>query len=222
MNLGELRSRVRALVDDQQQAGYLWSDEEVDELLVEAEQEACLRGNLLRSILPDISVTAGTRTYDISPKTIGVVSVLHVAGGRTQALRPTDRNRLDAMDPGWRYRAGATRYYVPVFDDPKQPAIMLAREPTDAATLKVEVYHYPLSDMAADTDEPSIAANHHRKLIYWAASQLLFRRDADAGSESLAQRYEDKFTEYFGPRPHASMQAQHARRVAPVIAPNPF
>lgn len=221
MTLDELRAQCRVLIDDRVEP-YLWGDDDLRLYLNEAEREACLRARLLRTT-ETIEVVPDVNTYDIDEPYFALAKQSrYIINGRTFPIRATSRDVLDKEVPDWRMRTGHPVSFVHLQDDPVNPQIILSRVPKVAATLQLDVWHYPLIEMEDGDDEPSIESSLHMKLLDWAAYLAFSRRDSDANSEALASKHQDQFERWFGPRPTANMRRQHEDRGAQIIQYNPF
>jgi hypothetical protein len=203
VNLGDLRAQFRSDAFDQSEPpGF--ADADVHGWLNEAEEEACLRKDLLLETvdadLCQIEVTSGTRAYDLAE---GVIRIRHATwtpeDGEAQPLTIIDRTELDRILPNWRTAEEEPRYLI-VTD--KQVELGCMDTPTDG-TIDMEVWRLPAEAMEADEDSPEIARPHHRHLVHWAVHRALSRPDGELQNDDMAKAALEKFERYFGPAPDA-------------------
>lgn len=196
MTLDELRTLFRQEADDLANPP-LWSDEEVDRYLNDAENEACIRALLLEdetSQATQIDVNTTDRRYKLHK------SVLHIKK-LTAALHPL------AEVTGWE----ATRTEL-VFDE----------APLEADTLTALIVRLPLKPMAQDGDSPEIPEHMHAWLVEWALSRAFLKRDAETYDEAASAKHEAEFARYFGVRRTADVYRKQRRRSARVVRPIQF
>jgi hypothetical protein len=217
MNLSDLIAAFRSDADDQAEP-YLFSPEDITAWLNEAQVEACIRARLIFDDTTkqtcQIAVKAGQATYPLDP------SILKLDQLRlTSQPAPLSRrfeSELDGSNPSWQTLTGTPFCYI---EKQEENVIQLVGVPVVDDTLLLAVFRKPLSDMAADADEPEIADHHHRRLVDWALFRAYNRRDADANALALATAADARFTAAFGVRLDANVQRK--RRLAKVVTCNP-
>lgn len=216
MNLGELRRRARIKLGDRV-VPPLWSDEEIDDALNEAVQEANLRARFfIDSTTPEvvqIPVQAGIARYDLHPAIIVVRRAEFAAdspGWQPRALRRRSFDELDRQYPQWRSVAGSIPHTS--VQDLDERAITLTPIPTVAGVLRLTVWRHALDAqrMDSDFDEPAIPGAHHSRLVDWACFQLYSNDDAEERDEGRMQLFYNTFEAEFGKRPDAQKLRQLA------------
>lgn len=213
MNQQQLRTQFRLDADDTVSA-YVFSDAEVNAWLVEAEEEAALRADLLfeadSAPVCQIAAVAGTRGYALHAAITRVTRATWTPAGATEATKLTliTRLELDRLVPGWR-----TLEEAPTYAMVENHQLRLGSIPLTDGTINLECYRMPLTPMAADADSPEIPAKHHRRLIQWALYRGYNRPDTEGYDASRAGRALDEFERHFGLRPDAD--ARQAYEIAP-------
>ena len=204
MNLGELRSLFRLRAADTA-APYLWSDDEIDAYLNEAENEAAERAGLIyddTSTATVINVVAGITRYALDP------SILRIDLAVLDATSPLAI--LDRMESSPRG----------VYLIPDSTSLELNFEPQAAGTLQLGVYRLPLNPMSLDYDTPEIHQKYHSKLLDWVLHMAYLKPDADAFDQTKADRHEAKFIASFGQSVDANVQRKQRERRRHVVRCN--
>ena len=65
-------------------------------------------------------------------------------------------------------------------------------------TVSLEVFRLPECDLANTSDEPEIAEEYHRDLIYWVLHEAYKKQDADSFQQERSDDFLARFTEVFG------------------------
>ncbi len=182
----------------------LWSLAEWTDFANEAENEACIRANLLidqSSSLTNITISSGIATYTIDEKILVIRRAMMSSG--TEPLVKTSRRVLDATYSGWESDAGTVRSWLP--DDTNK--ITLYKKPAAAATLSLMVSRLPLAVMElADklSDTPEIDVQYHEGLIDWMLHRAYSKQDSETLDTGKAKSHLARFTARFGERPPAA------------------
>lgn len=220
MNLGQLRANLRERLDDLGSPP-LWTDAFLDNAINEALQEACVRGKLIR-VEASITVNIADNEYALDPTVFDVERQARITiAGRDYPIIGTSRQVLDQQDPNWRNRNGRPENFAVVMDTPNDPRVMLSRLPTIAGTLKLGTFVTPAA-LDDDNDSAPIDTRWQLLALLWAESLAYRKRDADTGSEQLAQKREDQFESVFGPRTTAKISRQQQARHTNTVTANPF
>lgn len=173
----------------------------------EAVEEAAIRSNLLRKTL-DFQLAAGDFELDLPPEVIEIRTARIVEDSQTYHLDPTDRYEQDRLYRDWRDTTDRPTAFI--HDD---KSLTLNRIVETASVLYLECYRLPENKMADDSDEPEIAATHHRKLDGWVRYRAFSVPDADFGDKTKAAQGLADFEDYFGHRPRAdNRRANNANR----------
>jgi hypothetical protein len=183
----------------------LWSEAEWTEYANDAENEACIRANLLidqSSALTSIVVLSGIATYAIDEKIL-IVRRVKLASG-TEPLVKTSRRVLDATYPNWENDSGTVRSWFP--DDSNK--ITIYKKPSAGTTLNLMVSRLPLTPMLLankDSVSPEIDEQYHQGLLDWMLHRAYSKQDAQTLDVGKAKEHAKRFTERFGERPPASV-----------------
>lgn len=196
MNLGELIDDFRQDEMDDGDPPFN-SDQKLTRLFNEAEEEAAIRSNLLRKTL-EFSLAPGDFEIILPSEIIEIRTARIVEDGQTYHLDPTDRYEQDRLYRDWRDTTDRPTAFI--HDD---KSLTLNRIVETASVLYLECYRLPENKMADYSDEPEIAATHHRKLDGWVRFRAFSVPDADFGDKTKAAQGLADFEDYFGRRPDA-------------------
>jgi diadenosine tetraphosphatase ApaH/serine/threonine PP2A family protein phosphatase len=202
-----LRRRVRLLAQDTT-LPYLWQDEDIDDWLNEAQQEAAIRARLLRATptshpaLCEFSLTAGETTIALPDQLYEISYQEWQSGGARRPLKLVSREWMDTTLPGWRAMPAAEPDYL-VQD---RQALEVVPPPIADGAVLIEGYRLP-EPMELDDDEPRIPLAHHIHLVLWALHIGYSLPDAETLNPGKSQAAEAEFTRYFGARPDADLRA---------------
>ncbi|WP_405118755.1 DUF6682 family protein [Pseudomonas leptonychotis] len=207
MTLDELVKDFRTTAQDKV-APYLFEQPDVTRWLIEAEQEACIRGRLLHestnSSVCEIGVSAGEAAYLLDPALYEIdhLGLLEAGCIERRLVRLVSREWLDDNHHGWRDRTG-----VPCFAIQSDNSIRLVPTPNAEATLKLEGYRLPLRGLASDkSSKPEINPAHHRHLVNWALHRAFSVPDSETLDLGKAGDALAAFTRYFGERPDSDLR----------------
>lgn len=207
MNLQQLIERFRIEADDLVPNPYLWTDEWLAGWFSEAQDEAAVRHRLLLDdytpAVTQIPVTAGVASYPLHPKVYEIAALDFAPEvGYMQPVYLTSREKLDRERPGWRDEPQDT----PTRAIQTDTRIRLVPKPSQAGTLRLEVYRLPLKALANDNDKPEIHEAHHIHLVQWVLYRAFAKPDADGRDPQRAKDALGNFEAYFGIRPDADMR----------------
>jgi hypothetical protein len=181
----------------------LWSLAEWTEFANDAENEACLRADLLidsTDAMTIIPVLSGTATYALDERIVRIIRA-KISGG-TEPLVKTSRRVLDATYPDWENDSGTVRSWLP--DDTNK--ITLYRKPNAVATLSLMVARLPVSPMLLVdklTQSPEIDTQYHLGLVDWMLHRAYSKQDSETLDKGKAKEHLERFTKRFGERPPA-------------------
>jgi len=199
-------------------ATYLWSDNLLQKYLNLAEREACRRASLLlddstandseSTPLPlcSLTVVAGTDTYVISKKILRILNC--VPASTSQSIEKKTEDFLDEFYPTWRGAEGDPVYYL---EDKNK--IRLVPTPVNNDTMQLTVVRLPLADITiAGVQSPEIPEEFHMDLIEWICHLAYLKQDSETEDLQRSDKYEDKFTEKFGPKLSAITESNRRRK----------
>ncbi len=234
MTLGDLSTAFRARAFDTK-APYLWSDDEVAEFAEDAENEAAERARLIRdSMTPaicQVAVVAGAASYMLDarilsvdrakldsqsvPLTLSSTTAMDLGqGARPRDWRASNSNWVGGIGGGWEGRQGTPT--IAVLDaEGAGWKLTLSPTPTQADTLRLQVFRLPLEPLSSDTDNvPEIPARLHIRLVDWMMFRAYSKQDAEAADAATAAKHEAAFTAAFGPRIDANARRKQEDRSA--------
>lgn len=202
-----LRRRVRLLAQDTI-LPYLWQDEDIDDWLNEAQQEAAIRARLLRATpashpaLCEYPLAAGETAITVPDQIYEISHQEWAAGSERRPLKLVSREWMDTTLPGWRAMPAADPDYL--VQDRQQ--LEVVPPPIADGSVRIEGYRLP-EPMQADNDEPRIPLAHHIHLVQWVLHVGYSLPDADTFNPGKSQAAEAEFSRYFGARPDADLRA---------------
>jgi len=223
MTNAELIALYRLLADDAIEP-YFVSDASVQLLLKDAEDEAAIRGRLIHesadNSICQISVTAGTATYELDPVLYELTHVAFIdADDNRHPIKLVSTEALDyARDTyarlippaGDDYDVGITREdwrdatgTPPVYAVQTDRQLRLVPNPTADGTLQLEGYRTTIGDIG---DDPEIAVAHHRHLVQWVLYKTFTIPDSDYMDANRSMLALSEFERYFGLRPDADLR----------------
>lgn len=197
MTLTDLIAAFRTEADDQT-APYLWSDSEIVGYLNDAENEACIRANLLVEE-QTLILAAGQQSVGLDPRVLDVAEVRRVIG-----RLPLRRESIAGFN-GWPSN-GTPRGYA------LSGRILYVRPiPQTPETLWLRIYRLPSEPLVLDwpNSEPEIPTSEHLRLLDWALYRAFSKRDADTYEKNRGMDYGARFEANFGPRPSAHARQQY-------------
>lgn len=205
MTLADLIRRFRVLARDQS-LPYLWANEDVTDWLNDAQQQACIRGRLIRDdttpAVCSIALDASRQTCKLHASVYELTHLRMVPqSGRAWPVALVSREWLDENVRDWRDETREVRYAVQ--DD---RTLRLVGHIETGDVLRLECYRLPLAAMEGSDDEPEIHQGHHEHLIQWALYKAFSIPDADSFDPNRAAIGEGAFTAYFGPLPDSDMR----------------
>lgn len=208
MTLDELIKDFRVTTQDKVGPDYLFEQGDVTRWLIEAEQEACIRGRLLHesnnSSICEISVSAGEAAYPLALALYEIdhLGLLEAGSVESRLVRLVSREWLDDNQRGWRDRTG-----IPCYAIQSDNSIRLVPTPNAEATLKLEGYRLPLRGLSSEkTSKPEINPAHHRHLVNWALHRAFSVPDSETLDLGRADDALAAFTRYFGERPDSDLR----------------
>jgi hypothetical protein len=206
MNLSELIIAAQNQADEVlDKPDLLWSEAEWTEYANDAENETCIRANLLidkTTALTSIAVISGTATYSIDEKILFIKRAKLLSG--TEPLVKTSRRVLDAVYPSWEVDSGAVRSWLPDGTN----TITLYKKPIADDTLSFMVSRLPLAAMALADKlivSPEVDSQYHLGLIDYILHRAYSKQDSQTLDLGKAKEHLARFTKRFGERPAASI-----------------
>lgn len=196
MNLGQLISQFRVDTRDDQ-ARYLWTNDEITGYANEAVDEACRRSRMLvdsSSIASEASLGVGESEIELHDSVIYIKRVRIVGGS---VLRPCVMADMDERIPGWEESTASTpSVFVPDWESGK---LKVWPPSSTSIDLKMTVIRVPMDEMESDDDEPEIPSRYHRALLDYMKFIGYQKQDADTMDAVKSMKFEERFAAEFGP-----------------------
>lgn len=219
MNVADFITAFRIELADNE-APYLWSDEEIAAYLNEAVQEACERAHLIEDrATPTVCVVAlepGVDTYSLHPSVFQIKRLTF----RGRPLGETSVQALDDERPGWEACTGQPREFVFEQASGVLPArVRLMPTPAQTEPINLTVYRDALKKLSADMDQgkPEIHERYHARLKDWVYRCAYLKQDVETLDKSRAAEFDGLFTQAFGARPDANVQRKQRDRQPPIV-----
>ena len=195
MNKAKLRERWRRDVKDTVKP-YLWSDDDFNDWINEAQREAARRALLLvdsTSDLTQLDLSAGDIGADLDSRVIYVRRATLSSG---KPLIPRVARSMDEEVPGWENSMPS----VPIVFIPDWQARYLRFwPPTKAAgTVRLTVVRLPKADLDTEDSEPEIPEQDHLHLLDWVKFRCYDVQDSDGYDPAKAAKHEKSFIARFG------------------------
>lgn len=195
MNKEQLRARWRRDVKDTVKP-FLWSDDDFDDWINEAEREAARRAFLLVDSTSDaaqLDLAAGDIGADLDPSVIFVRRATLPSG---KPLVPRVARAMDEEVPGWENAQASTPV---VFVPDWQARYLRFWPPTKlATTVRMTVVRLPRKAMTADADSPEIPEHDQLHLLDWVKFRCYDVQDSDGYDPEKSAKHEKKFIDRFG------------------------
>lgn len=212
MNRLQLIDAFRARAHDTV-APYLWSDDELQEYLDDAHNEAAERGSLLRDSttaeICEVAVAATIAAYELDPRILLVLRAK--LDGETRPLDITSTEALDRDKPGWEEASGRVTS-IAIDAQGSGWLATLVPTPNEADVLRLQVFRLPMESIATDTAEPELNARLHVRLVDWMMFRAHSKKDAETQDDAKATMHEAIFTSAFGQRIDANVRRKQYDR----------
>lgn len=210
MNLSELRTAFRDDVDDEV-APYLWSNDDFERYLNEAERQAAMRAHLLKDSttgeLCKINVLANTSLYELDTRVYSVERAK--LSSEDVPLSQIGYQELDEKTAGWEDLTGTPTHFL---TDWQEGYLRLYKTPDAVNTLWMTVIRLPMQDMTDDYDEPEINFRYHEDLLHWVKYRAYLKKDPETLNEAEAAKHLKLFEDRFGHLPDANVQRKQRNK----------
>lgn len=208
MDMADLIKDFRIVTQDKV-APFLFTNDDVMGWMIEAEQEACIRGRLIHEAdnqqICRIPLVANQANYKLHRTAYEIDYLAYTRPGyaRQEPVKLVSREWLDANRRDWRECSGVPEYAVQ-----NDTSLRLSPTPNMSdGVLLLEAYRLPLRGLCKDLNSiPEIHIAHHHHLVDWALSRAFALPDSDTLDLGRAKEFEDAFTNYFGLRPDSDLR----------------
>lgn len=199
MTLGELIAVTRIHLRDTLQP-YQVDDALLILFLNEAQQEAAIRGRLLRAT-PKNSPTLCNRFVPAGLSTITLDDSIYELSyqeweqdGERWPMGLVSREWMDDNFPRWRlFEPGKPTYLIQ-----DGQGLQISPPPAVQGNVLLEGYRLPIPMEDVNQDEPDIPKVHHLRLVQWALHRSLASPGSEIYDEQKAAIADAEFTRYFG------------------------
>lgn len=226
MTRDELLEAFRRRTKDQRQP-YLWSGDDFDEYLTDAQNEAAERANLLRDTdtpeICELAIEADRAEYDLDCRVLEVLRAKLDSQQRPLSLTTTEAMDLDRR--GWdgdEQSSGPPRRLV---IDPLGAGWRARLDPVPSTDdmLRLQVYRLPLEPVkGAGKCVPEIHERYHIKLLDWVCFRAYSKHDSQTRNEELAAAYAADFAATFGEKRDAHTGRREHDSLHPQVRISPL
>lgn len=200
MKVSDVLSRVRSILNDADNTGYRWTDQELIDAINDAQGLIAIHRPDCFPVNAVLTLVDGTK-QSIPAGGYRLLDVVRNVGsdGTTpgRAIRPTDRDTLDSYDPYWHSNTKKTEILNSIYDE-RNPTSFWVNPPALAGS-KVEIlYAKRPTTLTATTEDLAIADGYFEGIVLF----VLFRaycKEADfGGNAQLAGSYLSLFASLMG------------------------
>lgn len=182
MTLAELRESTRRALRDTGVADTYWSDDDLDEYLVEAQEELVMQTHCLIDSVSSfctVNLVAATRSYSLSPLVLEIDEVQ--PSWQDEPL--TNAHSYKSFTAGWRSATGYPENYATDFTT-QYLTLDSALEAVTTEALYLTVRRLPVVMTA--TQGPEIPLHYQRKLKHYALWRAFSVQDAEVNNAKKA------------------------------------
>jgi hypothetical protein len=175
---------------------YFCSDELLTIYLNEAQDEACRRGELLRSSAAEfctVGFLTDASSVALDPRIVRIKSAR--VNGKTARVVTSDM--MDELFPEWRNDTSRTTP-THLIEGEDTGMLGLWPRPSAAGTVSLTVQRMAIDRLANDTDIPEIRPELHPSLVDWALYRAHSREDQEIFNEVKAAKALIRFEAEFG------------------------
>lgn len=175
---------------------YFCSDELLTIYANEAQDEACRRGELLRSssaAFCTVAFAANDASVALDSRVVRIKSAR--VNGKTARVVTSDM--MDELFPEWRDDTGRTTP-THLIEGEDTGRLNLWPRPGASGTISLTVQRLAIEKMANDSDEPEIRPELHPSLVDWMLYRAHSREDQEIFNETKAMRALVRFEAEFG------------------------
>jgi hypothetical protein len=174
-----------------------WTTEEAIDWFNDGAREIVLRRPAARAVTKLIALTPGT--YQQAPQgtsqVLDVVRNIKADGKPGRAIRITDRQQMDAVDPDWHSaRAGETRHYML---DERSPTAFYVYPPANEDALVEALLAEPPPAVTQVTDSIDMRIEFLGAILHWAVYRC-HTKDSEYAQGSVAALHYQAFTDAIG------------------------
>lgn len=200
MKVSDVISRVRSILNDADATGYRWTDQELIDAVNDAQGVIAIYRPDCFSVNEVITLVAGSK-QSIPAAGHRLLDVIRNIGanGTTpgRAIRPTDRDTLDAYDPYWHTNSQKSEIKNSVYDE-RNPKSFWVNPPASAGT-KVEILYAKRPTTLTTTNDDLAISDAYFEAVLLFTLFRAYAKEADyAGNAQLASSYLSLFASMLG------------------------
>lgn len=200
MKVSDVISRARSILNDADNTGYRWTDQELIDAINDAQGLIAIHRPDCFPVSQVITLVDGSK-QSIPSGGYRLLDVVRNIGsdGTTpgRAIRPTDRDTLDAYDPYWHTNTKKSEIKNSVYDE-RNPGSFWVNPPALSGTKAEILYAKRPTTLTATNNDLAIADAYFEGILMF----VLFRayaKEADyGGNAQLASSYLSLFASLMG------------------------
>lgn len=200
MKASDVITRVRNIVNDADSSNYRWTDAEMIDAINDAQGLIAIHRPDAFPVDEVATLVAGTK-QTLPTGGYRLMDVIRNIGsdGVTpgRAIRPTDRDTLDAYDPYWHTNTKKSEVKNFLYDE-RNVNVYYVNPPVNAGVKAQILYAKRPTAVAAKTDDLSIADSYFEAVVLFTLFRA-YAKEADyAGNAQLAGNYLSLFASMLG------------------------
>lgn len=200
MKVSDVISRVRSILNDADNTAYRWTDSELRDAINDAQGViATYRPDAF--VIDEVATLAAGSKQSIPSGAYRLMDVVRniASDGSTpgRAIRPTDRDTLDAYDPYWHTNTKKDEVKNFVYDE-RNPTVYYVNPPANAGVKIQIVYAKRPTTLTANTDDLAVSDAYFEPVVLFTLFRA-YTKEADyGGNAQLASSYLSLFASILG------------------------
>lgn len=200
MKVSDVLSRVRAIVNDADASAYRWTNAELIDAINDAQGLIAIHRPDAFPVDVVATLVAGSK-QSLPTGGYRLMDVIRNIGadGTTpgRAIRPTDRDTLDAYDPYWHTNTKKNEIKNFVYDE-RNPSVFFVNPPVNAGVKAQILYAKRPTTLTATTDDLAIAEAYFEAVVLFTLFRAYAKESDFAGNAQLAGNYLSLFASLLG------------------------
>jgi len=185
---------IDTATEDEINENVLWTNSQLLRYLNEAQDEACLRGNMHRVDTTPVTITSGRANYPLDSDIVRIEKIY--LDSTDKPITHYSKDQLSRKFPDWRTETSSEITHFAI----SNRSLRVYPIPTGTDKLYIEAYMMPDQDVQLNVEIESIDPNYHKDLIWYALHLAYLKHDADTYDKDRSDYYLRKFEQSFGPK----------------------
>lgn len=204
--LGDMVTQLRNELHDTNDSidsSPLWTDTELLEYLVDAENEVCWRAYAIEdrttASVVTINITSGTQEYPLNAKVIFAQTCKLTSNG--QWLDKKSENEIRRDNSSYLTTSG-----TPTMFWEREGYIGFYPKPNASDTASLIVYRLPLTALSASNTTPSVNSKYYEAMKKWAKYRAYMKEDTQTKDSNQSTIFFKLFVMEVGERPNLNIE----------------